>query len=115
MIKNIRHVGVVVKDMGKSISFYHGLGFKKILEMYEDNPLYGGEIWTVKMKHEKSKILLELIKAKNPIAPMDWHIAVTVDNMPNATNYCQPVYEWKKNVAFARAPEGTMIELVKEE
>ena len=37
MIKNIRHLGIVVRDMEKSLEFYRYLGYEVIADMKEDS------------------------------------------------------------------------------
>ncbi len=99
MIKNLRHVGLVVSDMDRAIKFYQGLGFKVISR--------GIETWSnrlievCKMTHG-----LELIKGK-------WfhHVAFSVDEIPESMSF---VYN-KLGVRFTTDPDGNVIELVKED
>jgi catechol 2,3-dioxygenase-like lactoylglutathione lyase family enzyme len=113
-MKNIRHIGIVTRDIEESLDFYKVMGFKKTLDNQEYNPLYGGIIHVIKMKHRRAKILLELIEPKNEVCMQDWHFAISVDSVKNAKEEYERCYPWKPGVAFIRAHEGTMIELVSE-
>ena len=139
MIKNIRHTGIVVDDLMKSLEFYtQKLGFEVSIRMDESGPFIDKilgfnniMVTTVKMTlHEGQMIELldftshkkeDLSKHINDIGPT--HLAFTVDDL-------DAIYIDFKNdgiefistpeispngyakVAFCQAPEGTFIELV---
>lgn len=139
MIKNIRHTGIVVDSLSKSLDFYIGkLGFKVHIRSDESGSfisqilgLKDVKVTTVKLKHVDGQ-MIELLdftshkqknlqKEINQIGPT--HIAFTVENV-------EAIYADFKNsgikfistpaishdgyakVAFCQSPEGTYIELV---
>ena len=68
---NIRHTGIVVTDMQKSIDFYESLGFEIKKDMIESGPyidsllsIDGGEVNTVKMSLRDGG-MVELLHFKN--------------------------------------------------
>ena len=95
-IKNIRHTGIVVKNLNKSLNFYKNLlGFKIKKRMIESGKatdklsrLKKTKIETVKMIIGKNSDMIELLY----------------------------FHSHKRNVklTFCRAPEGTLIEIVQE-
>jgi catechol 2,3-dioxygenase-like lactoylglutathione lyase family enzyme len=139
MIKEIRHTGIVVDDLEKSLWFYkEKMGFKVFKHMDEsgtfiDNILGMDKIsvTTVKMilghgqmielldfSSHKKKILQSAI---NDIGPT--HLAFTVDSVDEV--YSDFLYDGVDfistpkisedggvKVVFCKAPEGTYIELV---
>ena len=101
MIKNLRHVGLVVSDMYRAIKFYQGLGFKVISRA---NETWGHNVIEVcKMTHN-----LELVKGR-------WleHVAVGVKDFNVVDSW--EAYGQKDNVKFIRDPDHNVIELVKED
>jgi len=139
VIKNIRHVGIVVTDLERSLEFYiKNLGFIVSKRMDESgafiDKILGFDnltVTTVKMTlqdgqmvelldfnaHKKEKIE----KCINDIGPT--HLAFTVDDLEEVySNFtCNGVEfisspevssDGYAKVAFCRAPEGTYIELV---
>jgi catechol 2,3-dioxygenase-like lactoylglutathione lyase family enzyme len=139
MIKNIRHVGIVVTDLEKSLEFYvKKLGFVVSKRMNESGAfiekILGFEnllLTTVKMTlqdgqmvellyfdtHKKEKIK----RCINDIGPT--HIAFTVNDLEKVYSdfTCDGVEfisspevssDGCAKVAFCKAPEGTYIELV---
>ena len=139
MIENIRHVGIVVNDLEKSLMFYtKNLGFVVSKRMDESGPfidkilgLKNVLVTTVKMtlpnehmiellyfsNHKKDKA----VKGINDIGPT--HIALTVSDLDkiyidflsdNIEFISSPKVskDGSVKVAFCRAPEGTFIELV---
>ena len=139
MIKNIRHIGIVVKDLDNSLWFYRDkLGFKIAKQVDESgrfiDDLLGMDnitVTTVKMTLNDDS-MIELLDFKsykkerldrtiNDIGPT--HLALTGDNIDeiyrdfslDGITFISPpaippdVYA---KVAFCRAPEGTYIELV---
>ena len=97
MIKNIRHTGIVVDNLGESLEFYVGkLGFNVHIRSDESGSfisqilgLKDVEVTTVKLKHVDGQMieLLDYTSHKkknlqreiNQIGPT--HIAFTVDNV----------------------------------
>lgn len=139
MVINIRHTGIVVEDLDKSLEFYiNKLGFKIIKQMNETGSFIGQilgikdlSVTTVKMilKNQQMIELLDFTSHKkepknrfiNDIGPT--HIALTVRSLD--TLYKDFMNDGIKfisspkvspdsyaKVAFCRAPEGTYIELV---
>jgi len=140
MLKEIRHIGIIVKDLEKSMNFYCNLlGFeiaKRAEEFGEfiDTILQfeNTKVTTVKMKHPCSKVMIELLFYKYPIAKYIereindvgiGHIAFTVDDLKSEYKRLSNMgvvfmsepkisIDGKAKVTFCRAPEGTFIELV---
>jgi len=139
MIKNIRHTGIVVKDLKASLYFYRDLlGFKiikqrKELGEYIDNMsvLHGVKVTTVKMEAPDGQMIELLYYHSHPKEQKEreicdigiTHIAFTVDDLYrayallsaegiffNAPPQCSP--NGYAKVTFCKAPEGTLIELV---
>lgn len=139
MIKNIRHTGIVVVDLEASLCFYRDLlGFqiaKKMEESgdYIDNvlSLFHTRVTTVKMISPSGQ-MIELLKYhSHPAAQRRReifeigvsHIAFSVDDLDteyrrlekegiqfNSPPQLSP--DGYAKVAFCKAPEGTLIELV---
>jgi len=106
MISHIRHVGLNVKDIDRSIAFYRKLGFSLFSRTTE---LWGEKIIDVAKMRAKDGALtvLELVQG-------DWcnHFAIQANDilitgLPLATGYMR-----KNNVAFIQDPDGHYIELV---
>jgi len=141
-IKKVRHTGIVVSDIEKSIRFYTELlGLKIEKDMLEsgayiDNfsDLVGAEVRTVKMSLESGD-MVELLHYKSPrsifntIGPINTvgcsHIALTVDNLDEVYNTfldrgvkfnSPPQYspDGFAKVTFCKDPDGVLIELVEE-
>lgn len=99
MIKNLRHVGIVVSDMDRAIRFYGSLGCNVISRCHET---WGRKrIEVCKMTHN-----IELIKGF-----WERHTAFTVDNLDGFN----VVLRKKPGVKFIEDPFGNVIELVKED
>lgn len=140
MIRNIRHTGIVVTDLERSLDFYCGLlGLteKKRLEEsgdYIDNMLAldGAHVTTVKLEAPDGN-LIELLQFRShartrPAAPEACrigitHVAFTVENLEaayrkltaagvsfNAPPQRSP--DGYAQVTFCRDPDGTLVELV---
>lgn len=139
----IRHLGIVVKDLEKSLVFYRDLLNLKVKSRtvefgdHLDKMLRAKTIMvtTIKMSTDDDSILIELLKFERPkiksekapgpfkIGPT--HIAFTVDNLEkvyqkllaNGTKFnCPPIIppNGKVKVTFCKDPDGTLIELVEE-
>ncbi|MBT5399909.1 glyoxalase [bacterium] len=139
MIKEIRHTGIVVNDLKKSLWFYkEKMGFKVFKYMDESGPfidkilgIKAVKVTTVKMilKNNQMIELLDfythrkdiLCDSINDIGPT--HLAFTVDNLDEMySDFSNESVEFisapemskdgNVKVAFCKAPEGTYIELV---
>ena len=139
---SIRHIGIVVEDIEKSLSFYRDLlGFEVAKDMFEE----GGEIdvflgmenvyvRTVKLK-DSNGMMIELLKfyshrkdassnADNQLVNIGCsHFALTVDNLDELYQKLkeksiyflsepQTSSDNSVKVAFCKDPEGTFIEIV---
>jgi catechol 2,3-dioxygenase-like lactoylglutathione lyase family enzyme len=139
MVKEIRHTGIVVDDLKKSLWFYkEKMGFRIFSHMDESgcfiDKILGMKslmVTTVKMTL-KDKQMIELLdfsthkknilqRSINDIGLT--HLAFTVDNLDEMYNdFLRDGVEFisapeiskdgKVKVAFCKAPEGTYIELV---
>jgi catechol 2,3-dioxygenase-like lactoylglutathione lyase family enzyme len=138
MIKEIRHTGIVVDELSKSLWFYEEkMGFKIFKQMDESGQfidqilgITNTMVTTVKMKLNNQMIeLLDFSSHKklllnqsiNDIGPT--HLAFTVENIDeiysdfidNGIEFISPPTtsaDGNVKVAFCKAPEGTFIELV---
>lgn len=139
-MKAIRHTGIVVSNLEKSIHFYGALlGLKIIKEMDECGSyidkilnLKNASVKTIKMAADNGN-LVELLYFKSHPKHIDYnreindigcsHVAFTVDDID--TEYAKlkeagvsfissPQYSPDKyaRVAFCKDPDGTFIELV---
>ena len=138
MIKNIRHIGIVVDDIDISLDFYQRLlGFSVIKKEHEDMEFINKilnienvEITTIKMISKDGQ-MIELLsfhpneanKNKSICNIGITHIAFTVENVDreflNLKNegvifLSNPKISKDKHVkvVFCRSPEGAFIELV---
>ena len=141
MTSSIRHVGIVVSDIEKSLFFYKNLlGFSIVKTAQETGPfidrilaLDGVEVTTIKMSALDGTTQLELLKFKSPVPDSctrqrvhslgPTHIAFTVHDIDNLYRYLsinnvpflsEPVTspDGGARVAFCTDPDGTLIELV---
>jgi catechol 2,3-dioxygenase-like lactoylglutathione lyase family enzyme len=138
-MKAIRHIGIVVSDLEKSIYFYRDLfGFRITRQMEESGDyidkmlaLSRVKVTTVKMTAPDGQ-MIELLKFHthlNEQKPRDinnvgiTHIAFEIDDLSDEYNRLkdegvpfnsppQLSLDGCAKVAFCRAPEGTFIELV---
>jgi len=141
MVKNIRHTGIVVKDLTKIIFFYTELLGLKIENEAEESGKYIDDILslkntkvkTVKMSVDDGSII-ELLyfeshgqahKFKNVYDMGYSHIAFTVNDLESEyerlrkkgvrfNSAPQISTDRKAKVVFCEDPEGNMIELVEE-
>ncbi len=143
IVKNIRHIGIVTKNIKKSIWFYEKiLGFKVKIKMIERGNitdkltnLKNTKIKTVKLKSKNSKVMIELLefKKKKKRENEEYnisrigasHFALTINDLEKTYKFlkrkgirfiCKPILSNDKKVklTFCRAPEGTLIEMVEE-
>jgi catechol 2,3-dioxygenase-like lactoylglutathione lyase family enzyme len=140
----VRHVGITVSDLERSISFYCDvLGFTIVKEMDEfgdhiDNfsELKGVDVHTVKMSGDDGSMIELLYYRSHPESSYDnllskiskigcSHFAVTVDDLMKLYSRLldnkisviyEPQYSPDGNVRlmFCRDPDGTLIELVED-
>ena len=139
MIKEVRHVGIVVNNMENSLNFYRDLlGLKIVRDMDErgnhlDNMLSldNVEVRTVKLSVQDNITLIELLefKSHNDNQVRNFytigasHVAFTVENIEklyqnlsvknvefNAPPQKSP--DGLVKVTFCKDPDGTPIELV---
>jgi len=140
MIKAIRHVGIVVANLEKALSFWRdALGFSVIRQMEEAGPqidsmmgLSGVHVTTVKLAAEDGS-MVELLKFHSHPDKDTWtgtpfstgitHIALTVDDMDKIVRDMknadvrfpadpQISLDGKVKVIYASAPDGVLLELV---
>jgi len=139
MIKTVRHTGIVVKDLKKSIYFYQDLlGFKITKEAEESGDFIdsvlafrGIKVTTVKMVSPGGQ-MIELLYYHSHLREQKQreicdigiaHIALETDDlnyeykrlMEEGISFNSPPRLSPDNnakVAFCRAPEGTFVELV---
>ena len=140
-MKAIRHIGVVVSDMEKSLRFYRdllGLKVEKIMDEsggYIDNMLglQNVRATTVTLSADNGAPLLELLKFESHICPNTGtrnifslgpsHVALTVDNLDEVYRTMlkagirfnappQHSPDGYTKVTFCLDPDGTPVELV---
>ena len=139
-VKTIRHTGIVVSDMDRSLPFYRDLLGMEVWADFEDDSAYvqaltgvpGANIWMVKLKAADgvSIELLQYLSHPQPIPKESKardvgcnHIALQVDDIDtqyekllaegvrfNAPPAVSP--DGSAKVAYCRDPEGVLIELV---
>ena len=139
MIKEVRHVGIVVKNMENSLKFYRDiLGLEIIRDMdehggYIDNMLSLDDVHvrTVKLSAGMGNTLIELLdfKSHNDNEIRNFytigasHVALTVDNLEDLYKHLsennvkfnappQKSSDGLVKVTFCKDPDGTPIELV---
>jgi len=142
-VRNIRHFGIVVRDMERSLAFYRDLLGMEIRNRKEERGPYldtllgvkNGEILTVKLSSGGGSSLLELIEfsspkdtdprslAVNSVGPT--HIALSVGDLgalmaalkKKGTRFLsEPIAspDGKVRLVFCRDPDGNLVELVEE-
>jgi len=141
MIKNIRHTGIVVEDLNKSLNFYiDKLGFTIAKQMVEKGDFIDQilgykhlEVTTVKLVLENAQMIelldfsnykkLKSHRMLNDIGPT--HLAFSVSDIDRLyKRFISDGVEFISapkispdghvKLAFCKAPEGTYIELVEE-
>lgn len=141
MSNTVRHSGIVVKNMKKSLFFWNKiLRFKIVKRSLEYGPVIDKllgfkkvKIRTIKLQ-DKNKFIIELIEFIKPKAKKrriftnsygPTHIAITVKNLKNLHKKLinnkisfntSPLKSVDKKVLFTycRSPEGAFVELVEE-
>lgn len=140
---NIRHVGIVVHNLDRSLEFWcNGLGFKilKIMDEtgeYIDNlfNLKNVKLRTVKIEDKSKNNIIELLKFESHPCDSRWngspysngltHLALTIDNLEMTIqklkffDFCplgevQYSIDGKVKIIYAKGPEGILLELVEE-
>jgi catechol 2,3-dioxygenase-like lactoylglutathione lyase family enzyme len=142
-VRNIRHFGIVVRDMDLSLGFYRDLLGLAIRSRREERGPYldallgvkNGKIQTVKLSAGAEGPLLELIHFTSPrpreqgerkvfsLGPT--HVALTVAHLGRLSQTLKgkgirflsgPLTspDGKAVLAFCRDPEGNLVELVEE-
>lgn len=139
MIEGIRHIGIVISDIEKSMEFYTKyLGFQEMKTMEEGGHyidkllnLQESKVTTIKLKNEKEQVI-ELLYFQNPTyETVDnklnnlglTHFALTVDNLDNTYDSMrehgieflsgpQLSPDGHAKVVFCKDPNGVFIELV---
>ena len=142
MIIKIRHTGVVVRDLIKSLKFYEGLGFKLVSRQIEQGDFIDQVVGLKKVKVETAKLLspcggmLELLRYHSHPIRKDYskqqsnklgcsHIALSVSSITRTLKVISefggsfvnpPAKSQCGNylVAYCHDLEGTLIELVEE-
>ena len=139
MIKDVRHVGIVVSDMEKSLKFYRdllGLKIKSLVNEegeFLDNMLAHENVKNkvAKLVSEQGNALVELIDSSSYGNKKDRdfftigasHFALTVDDLEKTYDYLvksgvkftappQQTPDGFAKVTFCEDPDGTPIELV---
>ena len=140
MIKDVRHVGIMVSDMEKSLKFYRDLLGLKVKSLVDEE----GEFLNNMLAHENVKNKVAKLYAKNGNAFVELfdsishtrnkkdrdfftigasHLALTVDNLDETYDYLikngvkftappQQTPDRFAKVTFCEDPDGTPIELV---
>ena len=139
MINDVRHIGIVVTDMEKSLKFYRGLLGLKIKSLVDeegkflDNMLAHENVKNkvAKLYAKNGNVLVELINSKSYGNKKDRdfftigasHFAFTVDDLEKTYDYLvkngvkftappQQTPDGFAKVTFCEDPDGTPIELV---
>ena len=140
--KNIRHTGIVVTDMERSVEFYRDLlGLEPVIDFTEEgeyinaiSDLTGVRLRMVKLVAEEGGMveLLEYLSHPDQRAPGNrlceigpTHVSFTVDDVDavyqawsdkgipfNSPPQVSP--DGKAKVTFCRDPDGTSLEIVEE-
>ena len=138
MIETLRHLGIVVRDMDKSLKFYKYLGYEVISDMKEDGKfidkilgLKDSDLRTVKMTCDNNH-MIELLDYSNPISDDNSkrvnyvgcsHFTLSVSNIEslyedlsknNVEFISKPISNGKVKVAFCKDPNDVYLELVEE-
>jgi len=142
-VTHIRHFGIVVRNLERSLAFYRDLLGMEVSHRKEEKGPYldtllgvkNGEILTVKLSAGAGTTLLELIEFNSPrdsaprrlevnsVGPT--HIALTVGDLgrlaaalkKTGTRFLsEPIAspDGKVKLVFCRDPDGNLVELVEE-
>lgn len=142
MIRNTRHIGLVVRDLERSIVFYQALGLRVRERKIETGPFIDAVVGIPNVKLEWAKLhapdgsLVELLQYHShpeyrPVEPVSSnhlgcsHIAFTVDDLPatcalidclggSTVNPPAGAPGGKVRVAYCHDLDGILMELVEE-
>ena len=142
MLLNTRHVGFVVNDIERFISFYQGFGLKLVSRMIEEGQYIDNLVGLKNVKLECAKLrlpdnsMIEILKYhSHPMAkkhqkqeanlPGCSHVALTVKNIKEAVEYIESsggamdrIYQIspdsKVKVVYCHDFEGNILEIVEE-
>ena len=142
MLKNIRHTGLVVRDIIKSRMFYEGLGFVVDKQMTESGEFIShvvgipnAKIETIKMKSPNGELieLLQYLSIENNSLVVNQlsnqlgcsHLAMTVHAIDefcvliqnlggSVVNSPRKSHDGKVSVAYCHDNEGILLEIVQE-
>lgn len=141
MVKSVRHTGMVVRNMDRSLAFYRDLLGLKEAKIMEESGAYidrmlgleGVEVVTAKLSADEGVTLVELLEFRSPTSPATsplslygigpTHFALTVEDLDGLYERLQragvafiapPVHspDGLAKVSFCRDPDGIPIELV---
>ena len=138
MIESIRHLGIVVRDIDKSLEFYKYLGYEVVADVKEDGKfidkilgLRDSDLRTVKMTY-MGRHMIELLHYINPISEDNLkrvnfvgcsHFALSVSDIESLYKnllkigvefISEPISNGKVKVAFCKDPNDVYLELVEE-
>lgn len=142
MIRGIRHTGLVVQDLEAALRLWRdGLGFKLVRQMEEHGPhmdaimgLSGVHVTTAKLAAPDGR-MVELLRFHSHPGEPTWnggpestgftHIALTVGDLDGLRRHLEPYGviftseaqfspDGAVKLAYARAPDGVLLELVEE-
>lgn len=139
-MSKLRHVGIVTKDVNKSISFYSNFGFVVQRDMWESGncidtllALSGVCVRTIKMVLPAGDMIELLFWKSHPECTESRritqigcsHIALTVSGLEELYNKLydsgivfnsppQDSFDGKVKLAFCKDPNGVFVELVEE-
>ena len=137
----VRHIGIVVRDLDRSLAFYRDLlGLEIVRQMDERGPFLdailgmdGAKVRTVKLAAAGDGVQIELLAFTEPAPQIGGapgltrvgptHVAFTVDDLDGLhqrmaaagtqfTTRPQTSPDGRAKVAFCRDPDGTALELV---
>ena len=142
MIRNIRHTGLVVRDLERSLAFYQALGFQVWKREVETGPFIETVVGIPDVKLEWAKLrapdgsLMELLQyhshpERRPVetSPSNRlgcsHIAFTIDDLVatcaliarlggSMVNPPAEAPDGRMRVAYCHDPDGILMELVEE-
>jgi catechol 2,3-dioxygenase-like lactoylglutathione lyase family enzyme len=137
----VRHIGIVVRDLDRSLAFYRDLlGLEIVRQMDERGPfldailaMNGAKVRTVKLAAPGDGVQIELLAFSEPAPQIadapnlarvgPTHVAFTVEDLDGLhrrlaaagtqfTTEPQTSPDGRAKVTFCRDPDGTALELV---
>jgi catechol 2,3-dioxygenase-like lactoylglutathione lyase family enzyme len=141
MMTLVRHIGIVVSDLDRSLAFYRDLlGLEIVRQMDERGPfldailgMNGAKVRTVKLAAPGDSVQIELLAFTEPAPQIGGapnltrvgptHVAFTVDDLDGLhqrlaaagtrfTTKPQTSPDGRAKVTFCHDPDGTALELV---